>query len=192
MQTVSGCRLLIAEDEYLLASDLARFFSGLGANVLGPAPSLKAAKRHASEAEAAILDVDLDGEAIFPLADDLLRRGVPFVFFSGRSDIVLPARFRHMSYLTKPLAWEAVADALFGKAGAPERDAEDVLSILPRLRLSARLMLNDAAAADRVVELALERSIAHLSSRPDDMALDLWLGQMLQEAADRYGKDVMN
>jgi DNA-binding response OmpR family regulator len=185
--------LLIAEDEYLLATDLTKYFQKLGANVLGPVGNVEAARQFAGEADAAILDIDLNGEAVFPVADELADRGVPFVFFSGRGDLVLPARFRYASFLSKPLAWDEVAKVLFGEGRSEGEEAgEEVLDMLPRLRLSARLMLGDTAAADRLVEITLETAILKAASRPADVPLDLWLAELLEDVSRSLGPSAMN
>ncbi|RVD49435.1 response regulator, partial [Mesorhizobium sp. M2D.F.Ca.ET.140.01.1.1] len=82
-----------------LADDLARYFSNMGAVILGPAATLEQAAIHTQTAEAAILDIDINGRRVSPIADQLLRRGVPFVFFSGVGDITIPEHLRCASNL---------------------------------------------------------------------------------------------
>ena len=79
MSKLRGMRILIVEDEYLIADDVARYLERRGAVILGPVPSIEQAERHASYADAAILDVKLNGKLVFPFADELLKRGIPFV-----------------------------------------------------------------------------------------------------------------
>lgn len=196
MLSMRGSRVLIVEDEYLLAADLARYFRSIGATVVGPAASLEAAKRQMCMADAAVLDVDLNGEKVFAVADELARRGVPFVFFTGHDDIVIPARFRHAGQLSKPVRWEEVLSALFPDAGSEGKPADvstdDVVSVLPKLRLSARLIMGDAAAADRLVELTLEQAIATIRSRPAHLGTEAWLSGLLEDAYRRHGADLLN
>lgn len=123
MRNLRGLHLLIAEDEWLLASDLATFFADMGAVILGPVATLEQAGRHAKAAEAAILDIDLHGRKIFPVADELMLRNVPFVFFSGYDDIAIPEHLRFASSLSKSSAWEAALPgdrptAIFASASA--------------------------------------------------------------------------
>lgn len=80
---------------------LSGYFGNMGAVVLGPASTVEHASMHTEAAEAAILDVNLNGRRVFPIADELMRRGVPFVFFSGDEDIVIPERLRHASKPSK-------------------------------------------------------------------------------------------
>ena len=81
-----GKRILIVEDEALLAFELQLAFEDEGAEVLGPALTLMKALEvvtHAREIDFAVLDVDIAGEDVYPIAELLLQRGVPFVFHTG-------------------------------------------------------------------------------------------------------------
>ena len=82
---------MIVEDEALVAMMMEDFVEELGFSVCGPFSSLSAATlaAHAGEFEAAVLDVNLGGELVYPLADLLAERGVPFIFVTGYgSDLV--------------------------------------------------------------------------------------------------------
>jgi hypothetical protein len=82
----SSWRVLLAEDEFLIAEDLASALSAAGATVIGPAYSVAGALRlieSCGALDGAVLDVNLKGEAAFPIADALLGRGVPFVITTG-------------------------------------------------------------------------------------------------------------
>lgn len=194
MTAVRGRRVLIVEDEYLLAHDLTRYFTNMGAVVLGPAANIHAASAHVEFADAAVLDIDLNGQKVYPIADELTRRGIPFVFFSGRGDIAIPTRFRHAGHLSKPIDSGAVFETLFPEAGgrrpAPA-STDDVIAILPKLRLAALLLVNDKAAADRLVELTLEQALAFIDTRRDRCDLEAWLTGFLEETHSRYGKGLM-
>ncbi len=81
-----GKRVLIVEDEALLALELQLAFEDEGAEVIGPALTLATARQtvaHAREIDLAVLDVDLAGEEVYPIAELLLQRGVPFLFHTG-------------------------------------------------------------------------------------------------------------
>ena len=113
MSNLRGMRILIVDDEYLTAADVARYLERLGAVILGPVPTIEQAERHASHADVAILDVMLNGKLVFPFADELLRRGIPFVFFSGYPPGAIPERLRHVSVLRKPADWDGLFEKLF-------------------------------------------------------------------------------
>lgn len=104
--SLSGQRILLVEDEYLLAFDMALALESLGAEVVGPAPTLVAAAAildRGTAIDAAVLDVNLRGEMVYPLADQLLARGVPVLLATAYDDAVLPERFRSLPNCTKPL-----------------------------------------------------------------------------------------
>ncbi|MDO6124239.1 response regulator [Shinella curvata] len=193
MTIVSGSRVLIVEDEYFIATELERFLVKLGATVLGPASSIERAADYLDDADAAILDIRLDDTYVFPFADQLANRHIPFVFYTGCNDIAIPDRFRYASYLSKPAEAETVYSALRfaldpGPAAKGSRE-ETVFSALPQLRLAARLHLNDPHAADRLVELTLQEAIDHARSKPHDVSINVWLGRLMETIhRDREGK----
>lgn len=80
-----GKRVLIVEDEALLALDLQFAFEDEGAEVLGPALSLERAQQivETQEIDLALLDVDIAGREVYPVAGMLLKRGIPFIFHTG-------------------------------------------------------------------------------------------------------------
>jgi DNA-binding response OmpR family regulator len=62
--------------------------------------------------DAAILDVNVGGAVVFPVADVLRRRGVPIIFATGYGSGELPPRFQNDPALSKPFSYEALAEAL--------------------------------------------------------------------------------
>lgn len=111
LRSFKGCRILVVEDEYIMAADLKDELTDLGAEVLGPVPSLERAfelldAHAAQEAEphAAILDVNLGGEMSFPLADALRERGVPFLFATGYDNPSIPENYCGVPRCKKPFA----------------------------------------------------------------------------------------
>lgn len=108
-------RILIVEDEYLLASELAEILSEAGAVVVGPAATVRDALALITQADSldgALLDVNLGGELVFPVADALTARQVPFVLTTGYPRRGLPARYEHVRRIEKPLEPDVVADAI--------------------------------------------------------------------------------
>ncbi|TIU88016.1 MAG: response regulator [Mesorhizobium sp.] len=200
MRNLRGLHLLIAEDEWLLASDLATFFADMGAIILGPVATLEQAGRHAKAAEAAILDIDLHGRKVFPIADELMLRNVPFVFFSGYDDIAIPEHLRFASSLSKSSNRVTLVDALFPPAPSaepatvaqPVSAAEGVVALLPKLRLTARLLLDDAGASDRLVEHTLERALEDIDNRPADSSIADWLSAIMRRIAQLRGASLLH
>ncbi|CDX46212.1 Response regulator receiver protein [Mesorhizobium sp. ORS 3359] len=200
MRNLRGLHLLIAEDEWLLASDLATFFADMGAIILGPVATLEQAGRHAKAAEAAILDIDLHGRKVFPIADELMLRNVPFVFFSGYDDIAIPEHLRFASSLSKSSSRVTLVDALFppepsaepGTVAQPVSAGEDVVALLPKLRLTARLLLDDAGASDRLVEHTLEKALEDIDNRPADSSIADWLNAIMRRIAQLRGASLLH
>ena len=105
-KALSGCRVLVVEDEYYLADDLRRAARALGAEVIGPAPTRERALGLVDESkriDLAVLDVNLRGETAYAVADALEARGVPFVFATGYDEGTVPDRFAGVPCWTKPI-----------------------------------------------------------------------------------------
>jgi DNA-binding response OmpR family regulator len=97
-------RVFVVEDEVLLALSLEDDLREAGFSMLGPYTTLAnalLASRHESF-DLALLDVNLHGEAVFPLADELLVRNIPVVLLTGYGAADLPERFRALPRLQKP------------------------------------------------------------------------------------------
>ncbi len=102
--SLAGCRILVVEDETLIAGVIEETLQELGCVVVGVVGKLDAALRLAADEalDAAILDVAIRGRPVFPVAEQLLARGVPFVLASGYGDWALPEILRDQPCLTKP------------------------------------------------------------------------------------------
>lgn len=102
--TGKGRRVLIVEDELLLALTLEDVLAGLGHRVTGVATRLDQALRLARDGDIdfAILDINLAGTLSFPVADILRERGIPFIFASGYGIHGLIEGYRDEPVLAKP------------------------------------------------------------------------------------------
>lgn len=116
-----GKRVLIVEDEALLAFELQLAFEDEGAQVIGPALSLMKALEavaHTPDIDLAVLDVDLAGEDVYPIAEMLLQRGVAFLFHTGHgSRSQLSRLYPGTITLMKPALPETLIDRLLGLEG---------------------------------------------------------------------------
>lgn len=104
--TLRGRRIFIAEDEYFLADDLRRELQDVGAQMLGLVAFVQDGLRileGSAAPDAASLDVNLDGECVFPLADVLTAQSVPFIFTTGYDQSVIPNAYAHIRRLEKPV-----------------------------------------------------------------------------------------
>jgi DNA-binding response OmpR family regulator len=102
---LKGIRVLVVEDEAIIALDLKSILQAAGATVVGPARTLSAAEELAASGDlaAAILDVQLGDATVFPVVRLLRNRGIPFLFHTGRAEprfgaevIVKPATSAHI------------------------------------------------------------------------------------------------
>ncbi|MBI0534890.1 response regulator [Roseomonas sp. KE2513] len=111
-----GRRLLVVEDEYVIAMDMARALEELGAEVVGPAGSVADAlllvRNEDSHLDAAVLDVNLRNERVFPVAEALAARGVPFVFATGYDTSALPRAYAGAPRCEKPVNKTSLARLL--------------------------------------------------------------------------------
>jgi DNA-binding response OmpR family regulator len=112
---LDGARILVAEDEAVIAWALADAFADAGAEVVGPAASVREALQlldHRS-IDVAILDVNLlDGE-VTPIAERLIAQGVPVLIYSGRgAPADLRSRHPSLPVLQKPVRLEVLCRTL--------------------------------------------------------------------------------
>ena len=111
----SGLRVLIVEDDFLVARSLQILLSGLGCEVIGPASTADEACEliRARPVDGALLDIALTPGTSAPVARALLYRGRPFVFVTGYANIAtLPDDLRGYRVLHKPVDRETLASAI--------------------------------------------------------------------------------
>ena len=114
-RTLRGCRILVVEDEYMLADEMCTELDDAGAIVLGPTGTVQDALDLISdqpEIDGAILDVNLRGEMAFSAADRLAEMEVPFVFTTGYDASMIPPRFKDVVRCEKPFDLAKVTRAI--------------------------------------------------------------------------------
>ncbi len=114
---LDGCRILVVEDEYLLADDLATELIRRGIDVVGPVASVGEALAvigTRSDLDGAILDINLRGEPVFPAAEQLQEHAIPFVFTTGYDGAVIPDRFSNVTRFPKPVNTRLIAERIGG------------------------------------------------------------------------------
>lgn len=114
-QQLPGKRILIVEDNPILAYDLEDIVGETGAQTIGPALDLPTGLQLAREnnLDAALLDIDLGTERVWPLARELAEHTVPFVFISARcQQDELPDDFRGHLCIEKPARTEEIIQTL--------------------------------------------------------------------------------
>ena len=104
---LKGFRLLVVEDEYLVAADLTASLESLGAEVIGPAASVEEAlsllDTNGGRLDGAVLDINLQNERVYPVADVLTARGIPFVFTTGYDAAAVPTAYAWAPRCEKPV-----------------------------------------------------------------------------------------
>ncbi|HEV7249887.1 MAG TPA: response regulator [Shinella sp.] len=112
----AGKRILVVEDEFLLANEARTMLVKLGATVVGPTPRVDRALTiiETEQVDAAILDICLDGALVFPVAERLADLAIPFVFASAFDPSIIPERFSGYVLCEKPVELEKIAHGLFG------------------------------------------------------------------------------
>jgi CheY-like chemotaxis protein len=119
---LAGRRVLVVEDEYFLADDLGNTFRALGAAVAGPVGHIEDALeilRDGGIVDAAVLDVNIGAEMIFPVARELRARHVPFVFTTGYDKVIIGSEFDDVPLWEKPIDIAAIAQKLVALIGDP-------------------------------------------------------------------------
>lgn len=111
---LAGKRVLVVEDEHLVALALAEELEMAGAVVVGPASSLETALEliELNELDGAILDIELQSQLAYPAADALAARTIPFLFTTGFDASVVPSTYDGIPTVQKPARSDAVLDAL--------------------------------------------------------------------------------
>ncbi len=107
-------RVLVVEDEFLVALTLEEDLRAEGYRVVGPFHDLASARgsAEAEEFELAVLDINLNGSTVFPLAEDLMARGIPFVLLTGYTPANVPDAFHGLECVAKPYDLGDLLDAM--------------------------------------------------------------------------------
>jgi DNA-binding NtrC family response regulator len=112
--TLARKRVLIVEDEFIIAMNIALEVATRGGVVVGPLGTvdgaLKAIKN--ADVDGAILDINLRGTSAFPVADALANRYIPFVFATGDRAVDVPARHSDVPRFEKPTSPDGICSAL--------------------------------------------------------------------------------
>ena len=129
-----GRSILIVEDEYFLADYIESAIRSAGGDVQGPFASVEEGVAWLREphgpVDGATLNVNLADGSSYPLADELMRVGVPFLFASALTDTLLPHRFSNVPLLMKPFTANQVVAAVMDLVSGRMR-ANDTRPVSP-------------------------------------------------------------
>src|SRR5674476_977123 len=136
----SGRRVFVVEDEMLVAWLLEDMLAEIGCAVVGPAGSVNQALAmiDAEAIDVAVLDVNLNGEMSYPIADALTARGVPFVFVTGYDKDRMLEGYRNCPVLQKPFHRAELTDMLAKLLAPKELSAEPVIVAITKRRSKIR------------------------------------------------------
>jgi len=116
---MESARVLIVEDEVVVALFLEDLLTEFGYAVAGVVSHLPAALSHPPDYDLAILDVHLNGRTVFEFAERLAERGTPFIFATGYGERGIPQRFSDRPVLQKPYQPDDLHRALARAAVRP-------------------------------------------------------------------------
>jgi two-component SAPR family response regulator len=125
---VSGNRILVVEDEALVAIAIREALEEQGYTVIGPCNRITdamVALRH-NRVDAAVLDVNLGDVSVYPLADTLVAESIPFIFVTGYGSEELDRRFLTVPILQKPIERHALQTIFTQSPRAPSRPASSI------------------------------------------------------------------
>jgi len=112
-QVLTGLRILVVEDEPVVAWDLAETLESQGCEIVGPAYNLAQAEKLSRERlDGAVLDVNLGDKKVFPVADTLTERQIPFCFVTGYGLGGLRPADLDRPVLQKPVSSERIVRAV--------------------------------------------------------------------------------
>lgn len=170
--TETSLRILVVEDDFLTAQRLTNEIRANGDHVVGPFADVHDAIHCVGLAQGAILDVRVQDETSFQVADSLNHGGVPFVFLTGYDRCQIPSRFAARSVFYKAsCAAPLLADLHREYDRLTQRHHDDVEAVVIEMMHRARRMMPDEASVERLVEGALIRAIREQGegSAPQDV-----------------------
>jgi len=115
VNVLTGRRVLVVEDQFAVALDLCEGLDREGASVVGPASSVEDALQmleSSARPDVAVLDIQLRGGLVYPVADRLEELGVPYVFTSACEPHEIPEHYRQAPRFDKPIRLSSILDAI--------------------------------------------------------------------------------
>ena len=122
-EELTGLRLLVVEDDYLVAADLCNSLRRRGASIVGPAGNMRRGRElmRAERPDCALLDINLNGNLAFELASELRANGIRTIFTTGYDSAFLPEQFQDAPCLQKPVNLAALVKLIRNNAQPAHR-----------------------------------------------------------------------
>ena len=162
--------ILVVEDNFLVGEMIRLAVEDAWFDVVGPAPTVEEGIRLADSAalDGAVLDINLSGDRVFPLARSLRSKGVPFIFVSGDDRTVLPQDMSEARLISKPIfvkdltqiATDSFAD---GKAVRAEAQAQRVRTLRERIATGERRIVTQKRRLERLQFQGHDRNTVQLA-----------------------------
>lgn len=149
-EILQGRLILIVEDDFFVVQELQSAVEEIGAGIEGPAADVASALKliaSGRKLDGAVLDINLQGEMVFPVAEELARRGVPFVFSTGYDRTIVPEVFGEVPQCEKPLDADRVISTLAQRMRDPASEARSPAAAEPM----RRPFLDRLASDDRAI-----------------------------------------
>jgi len=114
MKPLNGCRVLVVEDQPIIALSITDILNGLGAIIVGPSATVEGALRlvESDPPDVALLDLWLGKEQVYPVCDALTASGIPFALSSGSDVFAEGGKFRTAPRIYKPFHPDELAAVL--------------------------------------------------------------------------------
>ena len=183
-------RILILEDEYLIAQQLAYDIRRMGDIVVGPFASVDDALQTTQPTDAAILDVRVGRKSSFAVATRLQALAIPFVFYSAYEQSDLPAELSDERLYMKPSPTATLVQDL-RRRSLPVEAERSLLEMMVELRQKAKSLIHDTNAADRLLEAVLIEATTHVEAKPTLVELEDWLLDLMWLEYRRNGRHYM-
>lgn len=159
--TFEPLRILLVEDDFFIAETLAREIRAEGDTVVGPFADIHEAIQYVGLVQAAILDVLVQDETSFSLADSLIHHEVPFIFLTDSDPRLIPVRFADRHIYAKPSPATPLLHDLHQQHRAiVSQDGTNLEAAVIEMIHRARDLMPNEQSADRIVEGTLLRAIA--------------------------------
>lgn len=174
-------RLLVLEDNPVIAWQLAADLTALGQRVFGPFTTLEAACAFDGPIDGAIVDIGIGEDRSFAYAARLIDQGVAVVFYSGHAAEPVAGGLERVPRCAKPAPTSQLLATLRSQQARRRPQGYRALQRLPVWRRMARDICGDVELADQLLELAMERAIRHYETNPPAPGADPddWLRQEL-------------
>lgn len=187
--TFEPLRILVVEDDFLIAGKLSREICAEGHTVVGPFSDIHEAIQYVGLVHAAILDIRVRDETSFSVADSLVRHAIPFVFLTDRDPQFIPVRFADCHIYTKSSHAAPLLHDLYQQHRAiPPQEGDSMEAIVIEMIRRARDLMPDEASADRIVERALLQAIAETKDGQMEGDIHARLLSLLDDEYRQRGK----